>query len=66
MKTAAASKAGRDGAVELMKIAAAEAAVEAAAGKTGGDGRGAGVEITRSAHAAGAIATKTWTVAESM
>jgi hypothetical protein len=66
MKTAAAGKAGRDGAEELMKIAAAEAAVEAAAGKTGGDGRGAGVEITRSAHAASAIATKTWTVAESM
>jgi hypothetical protein len=66
MKTASASKAGRDGAVKLMKIAAAKAAVEAAAGKTGGDGRGAGVEISRSANAAGAKATKTWTIAESM
>ena len=55
MKIAAASKAWRDrradvgnsGAVKLMKIAAAKAAVEAAAGKTRGDGRGAGAEIGR-------------------
>ena len=66
MKTAAASKAGRDGTVELMKIAAAEAAVEAAAGKTRGDGRGAGVETGRRMNAAGAKATKTRTIAESM
>jgi hypothetical protein len=67
MKTRAASKTGRDrradvgncGAVKLMKIAAAKAAVEAAAGKTGGDGRGAGVETGRRMNAAGAKATKT-------
>lgn len=40
------------GAMKLVKIAAAQAAVESAAGKTGGDGRrGAGVEIGRDADA---------------
>ena len=61
MKTSAASKAGRDGrpdvgnsrAAKVMKIAAAKAAVESAAGKTGGDGRGAGAEIRRGGNAAG-------------
>ena len=59
MQTADASKAGRDrradvgnsGAVKVMKIAAAKAAVESAAGKPGGDGRGASVEIGRDADA---------------
>ncbi len=72
MQTAAASKAGRDrradvgnsGAVKVMKIAAAKAAVESAAGKPGGDGRGAGVEIRRGGNAAGAKATQTWGAAE--
>ena len=72
MQTAAASKAGRDrradvgnsGAVKLMKIAAAKAAVESAAGKPGGDGRGAGVEIGRRMNAACAKVTKPWTTAE--
>jgi hypothetical protein len=50
---------GSSGAVKLMKIAAAKAAVEAAAGKTRGDGRGAGVETGRRMNAAGAKATKT-------
>jgi hypothetical protein len=71
MKTTAASKAGRDrradvgnsGAVKLMKIAAAEAAVESA-GQTGGDG--AGVEIRRGANAAGAKAAKTCAIAKVM
>jgi hypothetical protein len=62
MQAAAASKAGRDrradvgnsGAVKVMKIAAAKAAVESAAGKPGGDGRGAGAEIRRGGNAAGA------------
>ena len=49
---------GNSGAVKLMKIAAAKAAVESAAGKTGGDGRGAGAEIRRGGNAAGAKATK--------
>jgi hypothetical protein len=70
VKTAAASKAGRDrrpdvrkaGAVKLMKIAAAKAAVEAVADKSGGDSRGSGPEIGRGMNAAGAKATKTWTV----
>jgi hypothetical protein len=63
MQTAAASKAGRDrradvgnsGAVKLMKIAAAKAAVESAAGKPGA-GRGAGVEVRRNANPASAKA----------
>jgi hypothetical protein len=46
------------GAVKVMKIAAAKAAVESAAGKTGGDGRGAGAEIRRGANAGGAKATQ--------
>jgi hypothetical protein len=50
---------GNSDAVKLMKIAAAKAAVEAAAGKTRGDGRGAGVETGRRMNAAGAKATKT-------
>ena len=50
---------GSSGAVILMKIAAAKAAVEAAAGKTRGDGRGAGVETGRRMNATGAKATKT-------
>jgi hypothetical protein len=50
---------GSSGAVKLMKIAAAKAAVEAAAGKTRGDGRGAGVETGRRMNAAGPKATKT-------
>ena len=74
IQTAAASKAGRDrranvgnsGAVKLMKIAAAKAAVESAAGKTGGDGRGAGAEIRRGGNAAGAKAMQAWGGAESM
>jgi len=45
---------GNSGGVELMKIAAAKAAVESAAGKSGGDGRGAGAEIRRGGNAAGA------------
>src|ERR1700735_1769137 len=61
MQTAADSTDGRDrradvgksGAVKLMKIAAAKAAVESAAGKPGGDGRGAGAEIRRGGNAAG-------------
>ena len=65
---AAASKAGRDrraevgnsGAVKVMKIAAAKAAVESAAGKTGGDGRGAGAEIRRGGNAACAKAMQAW------
>ena len=36
---------GNSDAVKVMKIAAAKAAVESAAGKTGGDGHGAGVQI---------------------
>ena len=72
MQTAAASKAGRDrradvgnsGAVKVMKIAAAQAAVESAAGKTGGEGRGPGVEVRRGANAAGAKATQAWAGAE--
>jgi len=68
LQTAAASKSGRDrradvgnsgDAVKVMKIAAAKAAVESAAGKPGGDGRGAGVETGRRMNAAGAKATKT-------
>ena len=74
MQTAAGSKAGRDrradagnsGAVKVMKIAAAKAAVESAAGKPGGDGRGAGVEIRRGGNAAGANAMRAWGAAESM
>jgi hypothetical protein len=74
MQTAAASKAGRDwrpdvgnsGAVKVMKIAAAKAAVESAAGKTGGDGRGAGVEIRCCGNAACAKAMQAWGGAESM
>ena len=66
MKTSAASKAGRDRrrdvgnsrAVKVMKIAAAKAAVESAPGKTGGDGRGAGVEVRRGGNACGAKATR--------
>jgi hypothetical protein len=64
MQSTASSEAGRDrradvgksGAVKLMKIAAAKAAVESAAGKTGGHGRGAGVEIRRNANPASAKA----------
>src|ERR1700722_10142068 len=69
MQTAAASKAGRDrradvgnsGAVKVMKIAAARAAVESAAGKPGGDGRGAGAETGRHRNAGCAKSTKPWT-----
>jgi hypothetical protein len=50
---------GSSGAVKLMNIAAAKAAVEGAAGKTRGDGRGPGVETGRRTNAAGAKATKT-------
>ena len=72
MQTAAASKAGRDrradvgnsGAVKVMKIAAAKAAVESAAGKPGGDGRGAGVERGRRMNAGCAKLTKPWTTAK--
>lgn len=42
---------GNSDAMKLVKIAAAEAAVEPAAGKTGGDGRRAGVEVGRDADA---------------
>ena len=73
MQTAA-SKAGRDrradagnsGAVKVMKIAAAKAAVKSAAGKSGGDGRGAGAEIRRGGNAAGANAMRARGAAESM
>jgi hypothetical protein len=66
MQTATASKAGRDRradvgnsrAVKLMNIAAAKAAVESATSKTGGDGRGTGVEIRRNANPASAKAAK--------
>ena len=59
MQSAAPTKTGRDksadvgnsGAVKLMKIAAAKAAVESAAGKSGGDGHGAGVETRRRMNA---------------
>ena len=51
---------GNSGAMKLVKIAAAGAALESAAGKTGGDGRGAGVEIGRDADAPGAKATPPW------
>jgi hypothetical protein len=74
MQTAAASKAGRDrradvgnsSAVKVMKIAPAKAAVEAAARKPAGDGRGAGVEIRRGGNATGAKAMQAWGAAESM
>src|ERR1700734_1491783 len=56
--------AGNSGAVKLMKIAAAKAAVESAAGKSGGDGRGAGVETGRRMKAGCAKLTKPWTTAE--
>jgi hypothetical protein len=66
MQTAAASKAGRgrradvgnSGAVKVMKIPAAKAAVESAGGKTRGDGRGAGAEIRRGGSAARAQAPR--------
>jgi hypothetical protein len=69
MQSAAASKAGRDrradlgnsGAVKVMKIAAAKAPVESAAGKPGGDGRGAGAETGRHMNAGCAKLTKPWT-----
>ena len=69
MQTTAASKAGRDrradvgnsGAVKVMKITAAKAAVESAAGKPGGDGRGAGAETGRHMNAGCAKLTKPWT-----
>jgi hypothetical protein len=72
MQTAAPSKTGRDrsadagnsGAVKLMKIAAAKAAVESAAGKSGGDGRGAGVETGRRMKAGCAKLMKAWTTAK--
>jgi hypothetical protein len=73
-QTAAASKAGRDrradvgdseaGAMKLMKIAAAKAAVDSAAIKPGGDGRGAGVETGRRMNAGCAKLTKPWTTAK--
>jgi hypothetical protein len=55
---------GNSGAVELVKIAAAVAAVESAAGKTRDDGRRAGVEIGRWMYAAYAKAMQAWTTAE--
>ena len=58
---------GNSGAMKLVKIAAAEAAeaaVESAAGKTGDDGRRAGVEIGRWVYAAYAKAMQAWTTAE--
>ena len=58
--------AGNSGAVKVMKIAAAKAAVKSAAGKSGGDGRGAGVEIRRGGNAAGANAMRARGAAESM
>jgi hypothetical protein len=54
MKTAAASKAGRDGAVILMKVAATKAGVESAAGKARGSWRAAAAETRRDANVAGA------------
>jgi hypothetical protein len=42
---------GNSGGVELMKIAAAKAAVESAAGKPREDGRGAGAETGRHMNA---------------
>jgi hypothetical protein len=50
--------------MKLVKIAAAVAAVESAAGKTGGDGRRAGVETGRRMYAAYAKAMQAWTTAE--
>ena len=72
VQTAAASKARRDrradmgdsGTVKLVKIAAAKAAVESAAGKPGGDGRGAGAETGRHMNAGCAKLTKPWTTAK--
>jgi hypothetical protein len=55
---------GNSGAVKLVKIAAAKAAAESAAGKTGGDGRRAGVETGRWMYAAYAKAMQAWTTAE--
>ena len=49
---------GNSNAVKVMKIAAAKAAVEFTPGKTGGDGRGAGVEVRRGGNAGGAKATR--------
>lgn len=57
---------GNSRAVKVMKIAAAQDAVESAAGKTGGDGRGAGTEIRRGGNAAGVKAMQAWGAAESM
>jgi hypothetical protein len=55
---------GSSGAVKLVKIAAAKAAAESAAGKTGGDGRRAGVETGRWMYAAYAKAMQAWTTAK--
>ncbi len=52
------------GAMKLMKIAAAKAAVDSAAGKPGGDGRGSGVETGRRTGAGSAKLTKPWTIGE--
>ena len=54
---------GNSGAVKLVKIAA-KAAAESAAGKTGGDGRRAGVETWRWMYAAYAKAMQAWSTAE--
>jgi hypothetical protein len=55
---------GNSGAVELMKIAAAEATTESAAGKAGGDGRSAGVETRRGTSAGCASLAEPWTTAD--
>lgn len=52
------------GAMKLMKIAAAKPAVDSAAGKPGGDGRGSGVETGRGVNATRSKLTKPWTTAE--
>jgi hypothetical protein len=57
---------GNSDAVKVMKIAAAEAAVESAPGKTRGGGCGAGVEVRRRGNAGGAKATRGWAARESM
>jgi hypothetical protein len=55
---------GNSGAVKLMKIVAAKAAAESAATKTGGDGRGAGVEAGQRMNARCTKLTKPRTTAK--
>ena len=55
---------GNSGAVKLLKIFAAKAAVESVATKTGGDGRGAGVEARQCMNARRTKLTKPRTTAK--